>query len=61
MAISKKHYATIARIIRDSETKLRLIDRLVSFFGEDNSNFDPYRFRLACGYELEKEKLLKGG
>ena len=57
MSLSRKHFETIAQIVKDSrrnyggqdilETE-SLIDALIDYFASQNPNFDSYKFALAC-------------
>ena len=44
----RRHYKTIAKIIKSSSTRDNLIVSLINFFSDDNPNFDPERFIKAC-------------
>lgn len=42
--LSKKHYIEIAKIIATTTTREELINKLVSFFKNDNFKFDIDKF-----------------
>jgi len=47
--MTKKHFNEIARILKESETKEQIINRMAQFCRMENANFDMYRFKTACG------------
>ena len=48
--MTKKNYIAIAAIVeRNKLGKTKLVDDLAMMFLEDNSNFNPERFKEACG------------
>ena len=51
MSISKKHFISIAKEIKASNTINEVIDGLCFQFKKFNCDFDEYRFRKACGKE----------
>jgi len=44
---TKKHYNRIAYILGISKNKKEIIEEMVTFFKNDNPNFDEKRFRDA--------------
>ncbi len=48
MAMTKKDYEAIAKIIKFNETKSQVTIGLASIFEDDNPNFDTGKFRKAC-------------
>ena len=48
MAMTKKDYEAIAKIIKFNETKSQVTLGLASIFEDDNSNFDTGKFLKAC-------------
>lgn len=48
MAMSKKDYEAIAKVINQNETKVQIIIGLASIFEDDNSRFDSRKFFVAC-------------
>ena len=52
--LSRKYYSLIASVIKESETKDELIEKLCREFRADNPNFDTYRFKEASKSEVEE-------
>lgn len=48
MAMSKKDYEAIAKIIKFNETKAQITLGLASIFEDNNSKFDTGKFLEAC-------------
>ena len=48
MAMSKKDYEAIAKVINQNETKAQIIIGLALIFEDDNSRFDTRKFFVAC-------------
>tara|TARA_R100001463_G_scaffold29626_2_gene67346 strand:- start:220 stop:375 length:156 start_codon:yes stop_codon:yes gene_type:complete len=48
MAMTKKDYEAIAKIIKFNETKSQVTLGLASIFEDDNPNFDTGKFLNAC-------------
>jgi|TARA_R110002012_G_scaffold66_2_gene219 hypothetical protein len=48
MAMTKKDYEAIAKIIKFNETKSQVTLGLASIFEDDNPNFDTGKFLKAC-------------
>lgn len=48
--VTQKQYRKIADIIKQSNDKKELVDRLIYYFEEDNPDFDIYKFKEACCY-----------
>lgn len=51
--LSRKYYCTIAKAIKDSQSKDELIENLCREFRMDNPNFDSWRFKEASKGEAE--------
>lgn len=47
--MTKKHFTAIAEILKNSNDKKQIITELARFCKTQNSNFDTYRFKKACG------------
>tara|TARA_B100001094_G_C18184718_1_gene803033 strand:- start:3591 stop:3746 length:156 start_codon:yes stop_codon:yes gene_type:complete len=48
MAMTRKDYEAIAKIIKFNETKSQVTLGLASIFEDDNPNFDTGKFLKAC-------------
>jgi len=64
-AFSRRHYETIAGVIRESLTEQThalftaceastMVDSYVRVFKHDNPNFNPETFRKACGVSVSR-------
>ena len=47
--LTRKHSNKIAEILKTSETKKEIINKLASFCYEENPQFNGYKFKKACG------------
>ena len=47
--MTKKDFNGLAEILKTSESKKEIINRIALFCYEQNSRFDRYRFKKACG------------
>ena len=52
--MTKKHFKEIAEILKTSESKKEIINRIAGFCYEQNPNFNGYTFRKACGLTDEE-------
>lgn len=46
--MSRKHYAAIAKIIKENNDKYKIANELARFFKQDNSAFDKSCFLAVC-------------
>jgi len=46
----RRHYKVLAQIIRKSNSKAEIIQRLIEYFQRDNPLFDRERFLKACSF-----------
>lgn len=67
MAMTRKHYAQFAQIIKDEQEALEVLDpnmasvakastfimanKMATIFAQDNPRFDRDKFFKACGYD----------
>ena len=47
--MTRKDFNKIAEILKTSESKKEIINRMALFCHEQNPNFNGYRFKKACG------------
>lgn len=61
MALSRKHYEGIAKILHDSENKEEIKEHLKKMFAEENKRFDPEKFdkQVETGIISRSRKKLK--
>ena len=52
--MTRKHFNEIAKILKESDSKKEIINRIALFCYKENTNFDKYRFKIACGLTNEE-------
>lgn len=52
--MTKKHFNELAKILKESNSKKEIINRVALFCHEQNPNFNGYRFKIACGLTDEE-------
>ena len=50
--LSRKYYNMLAKLIKESNSKLELVNKLCDELQEDNPYFDRYRFKEASESEV---------
>ena len=47
--MTRKHFIRLAEILKENESKKDIINEIARFCKQENSNFNVYRFKSACG------------
>lgn len=52
--MTKRHFKAMAEILKNSQDKKEIINKIAVFCREENPNFNGYTFKKACGLSDEE-------